>query len=158
MSYRLFIVVIVLMVIGGGAYYLLQEKNVAYALIANKQEKSDLLNDQIRRTTESEGGSAVDSGTSTEELPSDAVAGEILAGNYSSETGIEVIIKRNKKAVLIAPASPVGKGSWQIISNNVLSITVTANGTATRHLFSIEDPEREIVEIKPGETTIYTRK
>ena len=155
MTYRLFIVSLALMFIGGGLYYLFQEKHVAYALIANKEEKSDLLDEQIRRTVEFEKSIDAISSTSSS-VQSDA--GEILAGNYSSETGIEVIIKRNKKAILIAPANPVSKGKWEIISNNILSITVTTNGVAKRHLFSIEDPEREIVEIIPGETVIYTRK
>ena len=160
MTYRFFIVAVALMVVGGGIYYLFQEKNVAYALLANKEEKSKLLNEQIRRSTES-GATDMESDTgmnASSSIPSDAIAGEILAGNYSSDTGVEVIIKRNKKAILIAPANPIGKGSWQIISNNILSITVITNGIATRYLFSIEDPQREIVEIGTGETLIYTRK
>lgn len=159
MTYRLFIVSLALMFIGGGLYYLFQEKHVAYSLIANKKEKSDLLDEQIRRVVESDPASIVEEGVSTTTpVESDAVAGEILAGNYSSETGIEVIIQRNKKAILIAPANPISKGKWEIISNNILSITITSNGIEKKHLFSIEDPAREIVEIIPGETVIYTRK
>ncbi len=155
MVYRIFAFIMAFMFVAIGGYYLFQERDVLSVITQNKKETSDLLNEQIRLTAED--GSTVNT-TSTSTPTDESIAGEVLAGNYSSEHGIEVIIKRNKKAVFVVPASPIQKGDWQIISNNILSITVTINGKPTRYLFSIEDPEREIVGIQPGETTIYTRK
>lgn len=163
MTYRIFAFLMAFMFIGIGGYYMYQERGVFFSLSQNKQETSDILNDQIRLASIDRIPLvvSVDTGSSTTGTSSnskdDAVAGEILAGNYSSDEGIEVIIKRNKKALFVIPASAVKKGNWKIISNNILSITVSSNGVDTKYLFSIEDPEREIVEIKSGDTTIYSR-
>jgi hypothetical protein len=156
MTYRLFIVALFIMIIGGGAFYLLQEKHVAYDLISNKEEKSDLLNDQIKRSVASDDTSSTANASST--APDDAIAGEILAGNYTSDSGVEIVIKRNKKAIFVAPENPIKKGTWQIISNNVLSITFSNGKSSSSYYFSIEDPAQEIVQFRPGDTVIYLRK
>lgn len=156
MFYKVFIFIVTAMLLGSAGYYMYLQRGVADGVLSNQQETSDLLDDQKRLVADSAGKAPIEAGATT--TVNEVVTGELIAGNYSSESGIEVIIKRNKKVMFIAPASPVSKGTWQLISNNVLSVTVTTNGTATKYLFSIEDPEREIVEIKTGNPTIYTRQ
>lgn len=163
MVYRVFVFLITFMFIGMGAYYMFQERGVFFSLSKNKKESSDFLNEQIRlsvtdRTPLVSGTDTASNTMSTApNSVDDAVAGEKLAGNYSSDEGLEIIIKRNKKVLFVIPAGSVLKGNWEILPSNVLSVTVRANGVDTKYLFSIEDPEREIVEIKVGDPTIYSR-
>jgi hypothetical protein len=147
------------MFIGMGAYYMYTRQDVAFAVLENKKETSDLLNDQIDRALASNQEAdvvATSSATSSAQI-AEFIAREILAGNYASEEGIQVVIKRNKKVIIIEPQHPVKKGDWELTKNNVLSISVKERGTTSKLFFSVEDPEKEIVEIKPGDPIIYTR-